>query len=91
MPVLNGASQLALHRFAVQIDQYRQAIDLLQRLDVFFLLKRNLKEADGALAITAAKSETTEDITEQIMLHFSRCLVLAEPQCRVKKRLSILL
>ena len=36
MPVLNGASQLALHRLAVQIDQYRQAIDLLQRLDVFF-------------------------------------------------------
>ena len=64
MLILNGASQLTLNRLTVQIGQHRQTVDFLQRLDVLFLLKRNLKEADGALPITAAESETTEDITE---------------------------
>lgn len=91
MLILNGASQLTLNRLTVQIGQHRQTVDFLQRLDVLFLLKRNLKEADGALPITAAESETTEDITEQATLHFSRCLVLAEPQSWVEERLGIVL
>ena len=89
--VLNCASQLALNRLTVQIDQHRQTIHLLQGLDVLFLLERNLKEADGALPITAAESKTTENITEQITLHLSRCLVLAEPQSWVEERLGIVL
>ena len=89
--VLNCASQLALNRLTVQIDQHRQTIHLLQGLDVLFLLERNLKEADCALPVTAAKGETAEDITEQITLHFRSCLIFAKPQSWVKKRLSVIL
>ena len=37
--VLNCARQLALNRLTVQIDQHRQTVDFLQRLDVLFLLQ----------------------------------------------------
>ena len=89
--VLNCASQLALNRLTVQIDQHRQTIHLLQGLDVLFLLKCDFQQADCALAVTAAESETTEDITEQIALHYSRCLVFAEAQSWIKKRFRVIL
>ena len=91
MAVLNCARQLALNRLTVQIDQHRQAVDLLQRLDVLFLLKCDFQKADCTLTVTAAESKTTENITEQITLHLSRCLVLAEPQSWVEERLGIVL